>query len=116
MTKSQELREHCPDCGAGIGDLHLDYCDVERCPDCGGQMLSCCCEGDIEMPRLPWTGLWPGVAECREFGWYSKLITGQGWTTCSKDDPEASENLNRLYVDAVWDKNKGRFVLKEAPE
>ncbi len=29
--------------------------------------------------RLPWTGVWPGVVECIEFGWFSKFVEGVGW-------------------------------------
>jgi len=62
---------------------------------------------------IPWTGEWPGKKECREFGWYSKWSDNGGWIECNKDDPEASENLNRLYTDAVWSRKLKRFVLKE---
>ena len=54
------VSRQCPDCGTKPGGQHNDLCDVERCPDCGGQLISCNCEGDIVMPRLPWTGEWPG--------------------------------------------------------
>lgn len=101
----------CPDCGVKPGEKHLDFCDVERCPACGGQCISCGC-GDDSHERMAWTGEWPGVAECREFGWYSKMVPGQGWISCDKDEPGASENLNRLYIDARWDTDKRRFVKK----
>ena len=103
----------CPDCGAKPGEQHNDGCDVERCPNCGGQMISCdCdCEGEIEIPRLPWTGEWPGVMECREFGWYAKLIPGRGWVSCANNEAGAGEDLNRLAREAVWDKQQGRFIL-----
>jgi hypothetical protein len=101
----------CPDCGAKPGEQHNDWCDVERCPDCGGQLISCDCEGEFTMPRMPWTGMWPGVMECREFGWYSKMVPGKGWQACSKDDRQAGEDLNRLGRDAVWSKEQGRFIL-----
>lgn len=93
-------QETCHDCGVAPGELHKDGCDVERCPNCGAQRLSCDCKDDV-MPRLRWTGVWPGVMECQEFGWYV---------------PHGSmlfEDLNRLYVDAVWDRETGRFVLPE---
>lgn len=99
---------NCLDCGVRPGEQHLDGCDIERCPECGGQMLMCDCE--LTVPRLPWRGEWPGKAECREFGWYAKH-TPIGWTPCDKDDPEACEDLNRLAIDAVWDKTQGRYVL-----
>lgn len=108
--------ELCHDCGVKPGGLHMDDCDVERCPACGWQLLSCECLDDeiSKYPRLPWTGESPGVAECREFGWYAKLVRGQGWVSCDKDDEGASEDLNRLYSDAVWVAKLGRFVIKIA--
>lgn len=33
--------EHCHDCAAVNGELHVPGCDVECCPACGGQVLSC---------------------------------------------------------------------------
>lgn len=102
---------NCPDCGVKPDEIHENGCDVERCPDCGGQYISCDCTSTDN--RLPWTGIWPGVEECREFGWYSKFISGLGWVSCDKEDPNAHENLNRLYVDAVWSKKLKRFILKD---
>jgi hypothetical protein len=58
----------CPDCGVGPGEFHRSGCDTEQCPYCGRQLTSCGCRGTPPLDdRLPWTGLWPGVAECREF-------------------------------------------------
>lgn len=60
---------------------------------------------------LPWTGIWPGVMECQEFGWYSKMRPGlAGWWVCDIDDPQGTEDLNRLYTEAVWSRKKGRFI------
>jgi hypothetical protein len=51
------------------------------------------------------------VAECVEFGWYSKRNpNGVGWVPCTADDPEAGPDLNRLYIEATWDPARGRFV------
>src|SRR5690242_2449177 len=60
----------CPDCGVRPGMEHRDGCDVERCPDCGNQLVSCPCRS-VEGKRMPWTGKWPGLAECRGFSWYA---------------------------------------------
>ena len=86
------MSKNCGNCGVEPGQLHVLGCDVERCPYCGGQLISCCCErqGRIGVPdddRMPWTGEWPGDAECREFGWYAKLNpNGRGWVSCTADE------------------------------
>jgi len=103
----------CPDCAAQPGMLHKLGCDVEKCPECGWQYISCDCPAEeTTAPRLLWSGEWPGIRECREFGWYSKLVSGRGWVSCDKSEPGASESLNRLAVDATWDKEKGRYILE----
>lgn len=50
-----------------------------------------------------WTGEWPGVAECREKGWYCQDGFGPdprwgGFCPCPSDAPDATEDLNRLAV------------------
>lgn len=60
--------------------------------------------------RIPWTGEWPGVAECREFGWYAKRAP-IGWHPCDQRDDGATEDLNRLYSgEARWDRDTQRWV------
>lgn len=75
-------RPECPACGAAVGELHQGGCDVEPCPYCGGQLFSCCSEDSFEgVPdedRMPWTGLWPGAAECIAFGWYCRPCPAAG--------------------------------------
>lgn len=118
---SREKRT-CGDCGVNPGELHQPGCDVERCPYCGGQMLMCGgeCEGHEldEKDLMPWTGTWPGIEECIEFGWFSKFIPDPNgihgaWVRCSGDDPEADGDLNRLAMSAVWDKQAKRWRKRE---
>jgi hypothetical protein len=108
----------CQECDAKPGELHQLGCDVECCSRCGHQLLLCEHSLGSEKPppdneRMPWSGEWPGVAECREFGWYAKINrAGPGWVTCAPDDEEAIPDLNRLRSDAVWDRQRKRFVRK----
>jgi hypothetical protein len=60
--------------------------------------------------RLPWTGLRPGAAECREFGWFARLMPGRSWVPCVAGEEGAVEDLNRLHVEARWDRGEKRFV------
>jgi len=104
----------CSDCGAAVGTIHSFGCFRERCPKCGLQAIGCDCFGSVKnSERMPWTGQWPGDAECREFGWYAKFVDGQ-WVPCEKDDPCATEDLNRLYAQAVWNPEAKRWVLPSA--
>jgi hypothetical protein len=109
MTTQQS---NCPDCGVKPGELHRLGCDVERCPDCGGQYLMCIGHDEPEYPRIPWSGEWPGNAECREFGWWSRFVLEVGWIRCADDEPGASEDLNRLSHDATWAPEQARWVLR----
>jgi hypothetical protein len=103
----------CPGCGVQPRDYHKASCDIEQCPYCGRQLLSCDC-GRIPPldDRMPWDGLWPGVTECREFGWYAKLVPGKGWLPCRADELGAAEDLNRLHMEAVWDRAEKSFTRR----
>ena len=101
----------CPDCGALPGEYHEDGCPVEQCPLCGRQYIGCGCDND-EAERVAWSGEWPGLAECREFGWYAKLVPGEGWVPCGRDEPEAVEDINRLWTTAHWNTARRRFIRR----
>lgn len=66
---------------------------------------------DAEVKRhggpVLWTGEWPGAEECRQRGWYSRFVAGAGWQPCAADHPEATPDLNRLYRETVWDRERG---------
>jgi hypothetical protein len=101
----------CPDCAAKPGELHVAGCDVERCPVCGRQALSCGCDWskEDEKRRIKWTGLWPGEAECEEYGLW---CVGPPWTPVPAGTPNAIHDLNRLYMSYKWDRQKQKFVPK----
>lgn len=114
-----EQARRCPDCGSAPGEFHSPGCDVERCAYCGRQSISCDCSdeqgrgGVAEVDRLPWTGIWPGVAECEKHNIWCKMGP-HGWQPCSMDDPEARHDLNRLYTDFQWDRKCRTYVPKNA--
>lgn len=83
----------CPDCGVPPGTPHMDGCDVERCSVCGQQRLGACCAGHNKQDAR-WTGEWPGVVECRERGWFCRMVDGR-WRPCDSTDDGATEDLNR---------------------
>lgn len=103
--------QNCPECGAAPGELHKPRCDVEQCPECGRQKLSCGCK--THRPRLAWKGVWPGVSECRAFGWFAKLIQGSGWKSCKESEKGATEDIGRLYAEATWNPDLQQFQLPE---
>ena len=86
----------CGDCGARPDEHHVPGCDVERCKLCGWQAIDCDCrdpEGEQDISTT-WTGLWPGEAERREYGY---------------------RDLNELAVacargELTWDRDKERWV------
>ncbi len=114
----------CGDCAVEPGQPHAKGCDVARCLYSGHQRLSCGGRHqDMGLAGPPyqlgvapcgldvWTGRWPGDVECAEFGFWSYWDDSKGWVRCAPDHPQASEDLNRLHWEAVWDRNRGRWVL-----
>lgn len=108
------MRQKCPDCAVNIGEFHKPHCDTETCPDCGRQMLSCDCSYEVKhYPRIPWMGEQPSVIACRKLNWYAKTVPGiRGWVSCNKEDVGATEDLNRVYIDAVWSPAQQTYILK----
>jgi hypothetical protein len=110
-----EIREACPDCGAVIDEPHRDGCDVARCLATGMQRLQC--SEDEHCGQDIWSGLWPGEAECAEFGWWAYFQgapagwQATGWVRCGPDHPDAVPDLNRLVIDGSWDQVRGRWVI-----
>lgn len=65
---------------------------------------------------IPWDGVWPGVRECREYGFWSKWVDGTGWVECDANDPEAREDLNKLAMLSKWDKDQKRYIVSQKEE
>jgi len=67
--------------------------------------------------RLPWTGEWPGDAECRELGfwcYWGPDYGERGWVRCDKDHVGARADLTRLMMECDWDPKARRYVLRSA--
>lgn len=118
------MDQACPGCGVPPMQEHKLGCDVERCRLCGLQLFTCDCHhtlgqwypGRVKVlgGRLPWTGEWPGVAECEKYGFWYKLDRMSRrdrprWVSCPPG-PEASPDLNRLYRECVWNAEQGLWV------
>jgi hypothetical protein len=103
---------NCPDCAVLPGQPHRTGCDVERCTVCRGQRLQCATdrEDDACVAHDPlqalWTGEWPGAAECRARGWYSRPNpAGGGLVPCAASDQGATPDLNRWVTFAMTGKD-----------
>jgi hypothetical protein len=60
---------------------------------------------------IAWSGEWPGVSECQEYGLYARM-GDNGWEPCSPTDEGASEDLNSLYTKCVWDAEAQKMVMR----
>lgn len=118
--------ERCPRCGGqAIGcDCIYEFCGIDTSimefqhPDIyrNGPTDEMYEKWDREWDsrRMAWTGEYPGVEACREFGWYAKRAP-VGWKSCDADDPEGSEDLNRLYSgEARWDPDAQCWIKPDA--
>lgn len=103
----------CPDYGVKPGELHDPGCDAEPCSACGCQAISCGCklEEYTDLPRVPWSGIWPGVAECVEYGLFCVWVEGFGWKDWD-GEPDASPSLTLLHQVGRWDRDRQRWFVK----
>ncbi|WP_326737012.1 hypothetical protein [Streptomyces sp. NBC_01022] len=104
-TPANPTLDNCPDCHTRPGRFHLHGCDIARCALTGLPRAGCVHGSDVCNTR--WTGLWPGEAECIEYGFV--LTFG--------DDPvrEHHPDLNRLYRECDWDRDQQRMVRRTTP-
>jgi hypothetical protein len=124
MSKKKEPKrlEDCSECGAWPGDYHSLGCDGETCPYCGAPLIHCLVAGwcdlavkDTPWPpplddRIPWSGEWPGEAECRFFGWWVQPHGKNGWRRCKEGDRGAMPDYDRLYSECEWDRMEKAFI------
>lgn len=63
--------KRCFDCGVGLGEVHIEGCDIEACSVCNSQRLSCSCSG--HKPELmTWQGIFAsGRPRIKERGKYN---------------------------------------------
>ncbi len=96
LVKDME-RTPCPDCGVDVGNVHLKGCDTERCTQCKGQSLSCNCD---TKEREAWSGIAyeEVMLLCEEEDMYCKFAPGEGWVKVSKEDPDATHDLNTAIM------------------
>lgn len=112
----------CLTCKALQGQLHQWGCEGEQCPACGLQLISCMCyESSIwdhcwENRRIPWKGEWPGLAECRTYGFWHRNITPYQFEPCDPAAEGAREDLNRLVTTCDWDSKAQKFIQKDKNE
>lgn len=124
------MADRCPGCPATVGQPHTAGCDVARCLAYGTQRIQCqpgarmvvrgLLPGGVDVDweedghgcgQDVWTGKWPGVSECEQFGWWAYFVPGgdPSWVRCGPDHPGARPDLNRLAVEADWDATAGRW-------
>lgn len=66
----------------------------------------CGCVGH-DREKAHWKGIWPGVAECQERGWYAKFVPFVGWFECDENDPDGREDLNRWSTFVITGRDPG---------
>ena len=117
--------ERCPRCGGqaiGCGciydvcfgpgrNLEEDYPDIYE----NGPTDDMIRRWDAEWGprRMPWTGVWPGEEECREFGWFSLDRSIRWPVPCDPDTPGARPMLNDLACFSEWDARLRRNVIRD---
>ena len=69
---------------------------MQRCPHCGGQALGCVGFDPNDPGREPWTGKWPGEADCERLGYFI-------------NDDRDFPDLDRLFRECDWNRERQRW-------
>ena len=70
--------------------------EAQGCPHCGGQALGCVGFDPNDPGREPWTGKWPGEADCERLGYV---------VNDNRDFPD----LDRLFRECDWNRERQRW-------
>lgn len=73
----------CHDCGCKEGELHQEYCEMERCPYCKGQQLLSCDKHDWknikQKDREPYFKMGFSCKRCGEFFPDMLMVSDEEW-------------------------------------
>lgn len=115
--------EPCPRCGHQMIGCHcvyevngIDWMDLEEDhPDLWEsgptEAMYAAWDAAWAARRIPWSGEWPGDAECREYGFWCRWVEGTGWVQCGPNDHAATADLTRLHQLGTWDADAARWVV-----
>ncbi len=118
VTLKEEYSATCPGCGTGTNHYHSEFCDTARCAKTGIQLISCEFFSEYEYAHVcentTWTGYWPGVLDCFEYGLFAYFVPNVGFIPCTSDHPDAVCDLNTLVVKYDWDVKLQKRVPRNA--
>lgn len=101
----------CFDCAVWPGQPHQDGCDVAPCTACGQQRIGCEHRGSKTGWGAVWTGNWPGVQECLEYG----VVKADGQADLNRFSAFKCAESEKLFIEAgcyYWSKKYHRFICE----
>lgn len=119
LEREPSAPDHCPSCGVAPGEKHRGHCNVAHCPKCGHNFYTCHCHLTLaelkQLPLVRWNGESPTSAACREFSLYGKWNKDR-FVPCFGQDPQAEEDLDRLFSEGVWDVPEQKWLMPESQD